>query len=221
MNKFESLLEDIIEAEDALPPEPELSDLRGDLFSPLTIDPSGPLLHPSTVQKLLSTLTKVARPSKRTRQSTRDSARGGSPRPKTGISDLDSSLLSRLLRLLERSVKAGEDLDPFGTLRPTEAEPRSPNKKPTKKASRSSEDGRSMSQTPPLEDSNQDTVASRGSSSSEGPTAIELEALAKALQIARDSVYAADCCIALLSSDRLSKQVCVSCRRFTHALKSC
>ena len=208
LEKLDTLLEDIIEAEDQLPPDADIADLSAEFFSALTVDTSQPLLHPSVVRKLTTYIAKVARPGKRARQNTRDSSRKATPKSsKIAISDLDTTVLGRVIRLLERSVKAGEDLDPFGALRHdnnANCEPRSPSKKAAKKKSSKVEDQRSTSKTPHI---GEEVEADRDSPSAEGPSEVDLHILTRTLQAARDSVYAADCCIALLSADRLTKQV--------------
>jgi cohesin loading factor subunit SCC2 len=49
-----------------------------------------------------------------------------------------------------------------------------------------------------------------GGDTSQGPTTADFDNLTKLLDVARDSILAADCCIALLGSDRLQKQVRLS-----------
>ncbi|KAJ3559315.1 hypothetical protein NM688_g422 [Phlebia brevispora] len=208
LDKLDTLFEDILEAEDTLPPDADLADLSYEFFSPLTTDSSHPLLHPNVIKKLTTYVSKVARPGKRSRQTTRDSTRttSGTPKAKVSLRDLDTATLGRIFRLLERSVKAGEDLDPFSTLHHVDSQPRSPSKKSTKKSA-TKDKQRSKSKTPLTADNDEAPTADRGSPSPEGPADADLDALMHALQVARDSVQAADCCIMLLSSDKLTKQL--------------
>ena len=148
LDKLRCLLEDIFEAEDALPPDMDLNDLPPEFFSPLTKDSASPLLATSLVRKLTGYLTKIARPMKRMRQSTRDNSHS-KPLSKTkGLGDLGTASLSRMLRILERTVKAGEDLDPFETARlHATFLPKSPTKKSKVKVAKA-DDRRSKSNTP-------------------------------------------------------------------------
>lgn len=114
--------------------------------------------------------------------------------------------------MLERSVKAGEDLDPFHTslsgmarvIAKCEVTPKRPSK--TKKPSKS--DGqRSKSVTPHATDEDDGKYATE---SPQDVTDSDLDLLVKSLELARDSLLATDCCLTLLSSDRLQKQVCTT-----------
>ena len=202
IDKLVCLLEDVYEAEDALPPDVDLNDLPAEFFSPLTIDSASPLLTPSLIRKLTSYITKAARPMKRMRQSTRDSGHSKPPSKTNGLASVETAQLSRMLRMLERTVKAGEDLDPFGTAQSQPAPaPKSPSKKRAKNVAKG-EDRRSKSKTPhpdgteEYDDSEEVTV-----------TDGDIQVLCRTLDLSKDSVYAADCCLALLSSERLTKQV--------------
>ncbi|OBZ71394.1 Protein rad9 [Grifola frondosa] len=101
LEKFMTLLEDIFEAEDSLSPDIDVHDLPAEFFSPLTTDGSRPLLQPSVIRKLMNCITKVARPSKRVRLSSREVNNGiaGTPRPKGRIAEVDTNILSRILKL--------------------------------------------------------------------------------------------------------------------------
>ncbi|OCH92592.1 hypothetical protein OBBRIDRAFT_791042 [Obba rivulosa] len=211
LEKLTALLEDIFEAEDSLPPEVELDDLPLETFSPLTVDRSRPLLNPAIIRKLTSYVTKVSRPSRRQRYSSRDGNIGaGTPRSKARVSQMDVAALSRILRMLNRSVSAGEDVEPFGSA-PTRSDvPPTPSKSKKSGKNAKAEDGRSKSKTP--RPSDEDTGGSQAANTQEQPmqvdlTETDLENLSRYLDIARDSVLAADCCIALLVSDRLTKQL--------------
>jgi cohesin loading factor subunit SCC2 len=114
------------------------------------------------------------------------------------------AVLSRVLKILDRSVRAGEDLDPFhyvaGIKMHLLANPKS--KRSARKRKTATERTRmrprrcmAVDEPPPPPPPPQEA------------TEADLEHLTKILEIAKDSVLAADCCIALLGSDRLTKQV--------------
>ncbi|KAI0350346.1 hypothetical protein OH77DRAFT_1593607 [Trametes cingulata] len=207
IEKLTTLLEDIFEAEDGLPPDFEPQDLPVEWFSPLTAHGSQPHLHPNLIRKLITHITKVSRPSKRQRINSRDANGGasGTPRYRCRMADVDTATLSRVLKMLERSVRAGEELEPFKA----SAAPSSKNGKGKKAGNGKKPQGegrRSKSQSPaePGEGENMDL----DEPSVEQPaTEQDMDALMRTLEIARDSVLAADCCVALLGSDRLPKQL--------------
>ncbi|KAF8158512.1 hypothetical protein B0H34DRAFT_797892 [Crassisporium funariophilum] len=205
LEKLTSLIEDIFEAEDALPADAEIGDLNHDFFSPLSLDFSRPLLSHSVMRKVAKYVGQVARPTKRLRQTTGGVL--GTPRSKGRMADVDTPVLSRLLKLLERSVKNGEDIDPFvhqPHALPTSAKS-SPRKQFSKKVVKQKKnDRRSKSQTP-KDDDVTDMPDDRGKAV--GLNEADFDKLTRQLDIARDSLVAADCCIALLGSDRLTKQL--------------
>ena len=203
-----SLIEDIFEAEDSLSPEVDSSDLNHEFFSPISLDCSRPQLAPAIIRKLIKYIGHVARPTKRIRQATGGVI--GTPRGKGRMTDMDVQHLSRLLKILDRSVRAGEDVDPFphahvSTL-PSSAKtsPKKPNLKKSSKAKKG--ERRSRSATPKQgEHGGEDEFHDEGSLTV--PTDRDFEKVSTQLDTARDSILAADCCIALLASDRLPKQV--------------
>ncbi|GJE95924.1 sister chromatid cohesion protein-like protein [Phanerochaete sordida] len=203
VDKLVCLLEDIFEAEDALPPDMSVVDLPSEFFSPLTYDATSPLLAPSIVRKLTNYILKAARPMKRMRLSTRDTSHSKPPSKTRGLANIETAQLSRILRMLERTVRAGEDLDPFGTVRSyTAPVPKSPSKKKAKTASKG-DDRRSKSKTPhPEEGIEDDSVPDQIE-----VTEADMQALRRALDLAKDSIYAADCCLTLLGGERLTKQL--------------
>ncbi|KAI0051083.1 hypothetical protein FA95DRAFT_1554896 [Auriscalpium vulgare] len=213
LEKLTSLLEDIFEAEDAIPADADPGSLPTEFFSPLTMDTSHPQLHPNMIRKLTKYITQVTRPTKRLRA---QSLAAHTPRPKApgSIADLDIGTLSRTLKILERTVRLGEDLDPFATDKPPSARapPSSPTKKKVGKSGKKAtaqSDQRSTSQMPNADDDAPDSEPTNGRES-EAPAALtddDFLKLSRILEIARDSILAADCCIALLGSDRLPKQV--------------
>ncbi|KAF4617468.1 hypothetical protein D9613_005695 [Agrocybe pediades] len=208
LEKLTALIEDTFEAEDNIPPEIEASELNHDFFSPLSSDCSRPCLSPVIVKKLTKYIGHVARPTKRLRQAANGVA--GTPRGKGRMTDIDAQILSRLLKILERSVRAGEDIDPFVYRAPSGSTKTSPKKPSTKKTPKGKKTDR-RSQTP-KEDEPEETedvvMKAEGSSTpAEGLSDQDFEKLSDLLEVSRDSILAADCCIALLGSDRLPKQL--------------
>jgi cohesin loading factor subunit SCC2 len=200
LDRFIALAEEIFEAEDGLPPEVDISELP-ELFSRSTIDCSRPLLHPDIIRKLTRRVGQVARPSKRNRSISGVLA---TPKGKGRMTEVDTDVLSRMLRVLNRTVKAGEDIDPFAQRNP---KPASPTKK--KKVGKSQEP---------------DSQATEVEAEHPELAEEDVQKTNRLLEGQRDSVLAAECCVALLSSDRLTKQV-INLRHglhiFTHTLASC
>lgn len=145
----------------------------------------------------------------------------------TSLAEMDQALLARLLKILERNVSLGEDLDPFAgeaaSGRADAGLDASPNKKAggakakkpkakTKSAKgaapegtrRSSSRGRSGS-APAGETS--ETEGDAAANESQDVTDDQLYKLGEDIEKARISVIAAGCCIGLLAADALSKQV--------------
>jgi cohesin loading factor subunit SCC2 len=127
------------------------------------------------------------------------------------MAQVDTQVLSRLLKVLDRSVKTGEDLDPFKYVTPPTGPPKS---SPRKKVAKAKKQDASQPQ-PAKEGSDdiadQDTDRKSAEEEDREPEKeldrTDYEQLARSLNIARESILAADCCIALLGSDRLTKQV--------------
>ena len=207
LEKLTSLIQDIFEAEDALPADIDINELNHDFFSPLSTDCARPLLSPSIVRKLTKYIGQVARPTKRLRQTTGGVL--GTPRAKGRMADVDTQILSRLLKLLDRSVRAGEDIEPFlyhaihHAPSSTKSSPRKPDAK--KNARMKKSDTRSKSQTPKDEDEMNTEMQVEDQGTLDLGEA-DFDKLSRLLDVARDSIVAADCCIALLGSDRLTKQ---------------
>ncbi|RXW23420.1 hypothetical protein EST38_g2453 [Candolleomyces aberdarensis] len=209
LEKFVSAVEDIFEMEDSLAAELTPDDLSADYFSSLSTDCSRPMLSTALIRKLSKYIGQISRPSKRLRQASGTLGNLATPRGRTGrMSDVDVQVLSRLLKTLDRSVKAGEDLDPFPqtssggpTTNGTASAKSSPVKKSrkSKKAKEGDNDG---------EGEDQDMADDLNLNLKEPVVGeVELEKLTRTLDLAIDSIVAADCCIALLASDRLPKQV--------------
>ncbi|KAG6888734.1 hypothetical protein C0995_006386 [Termitomyces sp. Mi166 len=204
LEKLTSLIEDVFEAEDSLPSDVDMSDLPQDFFSTLTTtDVAHPLLNFTVMRKLTKYIGHVARPIKRLRAGIQNTPRG-----KGRMNEIDTQILSRLLKILERNVRAGEDVDPFRYTPPTRAPNACPSKKSPKKAGRGKKsDRRSKSKTPGPDGGGDDDGEDRTADAVAELTDVEFDQLARVLEIARDSIVAADCCIALLASDRLTKQL--------------
>lgn len=210
IEKLITFLEDIFEAEDGLPPEIEPYDLPVEWFSPLTAPGSQPHLHPTVIRKLMTQITKVARPSKRQRINSRDANGTASktPRYRCRMADVDTTILSRILKMLERTVRAGEELEPFKSSGPSGA-PSSKNGKGKKAANgkKAPAEGRRSKSQSPGEQGEGESMDVDEPPAEQSVTEQDIETLTRTLEIARDSVLAADCCVALLGSDRLPKQV--------------
>jgi len=207
LEKLTSLIEDVFEAEDMLPSELEPSDLNHDYFSPLSVDLTRPYLSSAIIRKLTKYIGHVARPTKRLRQVAGGAL--GTPRGKGRMADVNTQVLSRLLKILERSIKAGEDIDPFASHHvpapSARSSPKKPSAKKNTKAKKTERNSRSLT---PKDDEGaaREDVTMEGEQVA-GDAEADFEKLAKELDIANESILAADCCIALLGSDRLTKQV--------------
>jgi cohesin loading factor subunit SCC2 len=121
------------------------------------------------------------------------------------MSYLEVPKILRLLKTLERSVQIGEDLDPFKV--PPELQT-SAKRSVTKRSGKGSKRAKA-SELDPSEDGN--SVVDPEPDDQQDAS-VNLEGLLKCLTTAKESIMAAECCISILSSDRLPKQV------RTHAL---
>ncbi|KAF8552743.1 hypothetical protein OG21DRAFT_1477602 [Imleria badia] len=197
LERLNTLIEDILEAEDSLAADIEPSDLPKEYFSPLTVDCSHPHLQPSIVRKLTKYISQLARPSKRSRRTTRDGVANASSGSKARdtLGDIGTPILSRLMKILERSIKAGEDLDPLRTSSHHPPPPSSPSK--SKKAQKVPAEGIDVhGEDAPVHDSHPQQL-----------TDADVHELAVQLEVSRDSIFAAECCMALLSGEGLTKQL--------------
>lgn len=210
LEKLSALIEDIFEAEDSLAVDIDVSELPKDFFSALTTDCSHPHLQANVIKKLTKYLSQLARPTKRSRRSARDSIEA--PRARKALGDIDNTILARLLKILERSIKAGESLDPLRASAHVphankNASPRKPKKSP--KAQRVAHQDRdatgSASLNVPEEDIHELEVDS--ADMLQELTEAHLHDLSKQLEVARDSILAVECCVALLSGEGLTKQL--------------
>ncbi|KAL5482593.1 SCC2 [Sanghuangporus weigelae] len=195
LEKFLNLTDEIFEADDNISPDGEISALPTNFFSHHSTDPAKPLLHPVVILRLTKAIGKVARPTKRLRLASAqwESVTPGSPRKAGGMADVEVQTLSRLLKLLERSVQAGEDLDPFRSTSLTgvgsSGLPGKPGAMHEPSGTRSGH-----SEVDPAETTM--TLADE-----------DFDKLERSLETVRESVLAANCCFALLTSDRLAKQL--------------
>jgi cohesin loading factor subunit SCC2 len=120
------------------------------------------------------------------------------------MADVDTAVLSRVLKILDRSVRTGEDLDPFHFMAGDRISSPRKSKKFTKRPKAKEEDEKGDE----TENGNMEVDEAPVPPLLQEVTEADLERLTKILEIAKDSVLAADCCVALLASDRLTKQVC-------------
>lgn len=169
------------------------------------MDNSRPLLSTSIIEKLTKAIAAVGKPSKRVR-----SAAGGTPAVGSAKSlvDLDVGMLSRTLKLLGRSVKLGEDLEPFAGPPAPPASAVDVKPKAKKKASKSKKPpsgGRQKSKTPSGDGDGE--AAIDGEADAVEITDEDVVKVERSLQMAKESVIAANSCLALLSADKLPKQV--------------
>lgn len=213
LEKLSALIEDIFEAEDSLAVDIDVSELPKEFFSVLTTDCSHPHLRPSVIRKLTKYLSQLARPTKRSRRSVRDST--DTPRARKALGDIDSDILARLLKILERSIKAGEALDPLRSSvhvphADKMASPRKPKKSPrTQRVVHQDRDAtRSASLSVPEEDVHECELELDSTDMPQELTEADIHDLSKQLELARDSILAVECCVALLSGEGLTKQVC-------------
>jgi cohesin loading factor subunit SCC2 len=199
-----ALLEDIFEAEDNLASDVEIKDLPTDFFSPLTVDCAQPLLNPNILHKLSKYIAQATRPSKRFRVFSHDgpSGTGSTPRQTGRMADINHTILSRILKILDRSVRACEGVEPFRNSNTNVEGSMSPRKLSKKKGAKKN------AQNP---DDAGDAVDNASAIEEPLPSQeldqSDFDKLSWTLDVARESTLAANCCIALLGSDRLTKQV--------------
>ncbi|CAE6533842.1 unnamed protein product [Rhizoctonia solani] len=174
IEKLCSLIDDIIEAEDAL--DPEVAAENGntsDWFSAKTSDWNAPLLAPSVMARLAQL-----------------AGRRG-----TRLSEVDSGNLTRILKILGRSVVKGEDMDPFSssvgnTVPGSTVKPKLKGKKKGKgntEEEMETDDGKEK----------EDVELTDGN----------FERLERMLDVAKEAAIAADCVLAFLSTEKLPKQL--------------
>ncbi|TFY54137.1 hypothetical protein EVJ58_g9034 [Rhodofomes roseus] len=148
------------------------------------------------MQKLLKYIAQIARPPSRSKLSGRDD---NAHATKGRMTDVDMAALARLLKMLERSVRSGHDINPFETT--------SSQGSPTKHQGRDRAPQMDELQSTPRSSTGHATAVSDDASDNGISTEADTIVLDRSLDVARDSILAANCCIALLSSDRLPKQL--------------
>lgn len=207
--KFVSYIEDIFEAEDSIPAEPPTAaeSESYDYFSKLTTDWSRPNLSVRSISKFVKLVDNIARPTKRIRLD----ALSHSPSPGRSeeLSNVEFYQLSRVIKILERTVVLGEEVDPFdgpviktagGATGATVAAGASKSPaKGKKKRDKSPAEGRktrSKSRTPGEQEEGE-----------EQPGEVDTHKIEHSLRVAKESLLAADACLALLGADQLPKQV--------------
>ncbi|KAG8832210.1 Sister chromatid cohesion protein 2 [Serendipita sp. 399] len=208
LDKLTSYLEDIFEAEDTLPADSPVEDMESfEFFSKLTTDWSHPRLSIKVMNKLTKIVDQIAQPTKRAR---RDALFHSPGMPEAdSLASLEISTLSRIIKLLERSVTAGEDVDPFagpvvklsGSGSAPEATDKSPTKGKKAKRGKSPEGRKTRSKSRTPVDTGVDELGVDGEGN------VDLAKVENDLNLARESVLAVDVCLALLSADHLPKQL--------------
>ncbi|KAJ7060846.1 hypothetical protein C8F01DRAFT_1290814, partial [Mycena amicta] len=200
LEKLTSLLEYVFEAEDQLMPDTDIDLLQADSFSlQTTTDSNHLLLNPALIRKLTKYIAQVAQPGKRLRHT---AAVGNTPRAQEkSLGDVGTPTLSRLLKLLERSVKAGEDIDPFSG--PPALPPGSAQSSPKKPAKRTK--GKRRSKSVSGDEAEPETTPVDNALA--GLTDEAKAKLSRVLELARDSMLATECCLMLSSAGRVTKQL--------------
>lgn len=206
LEKLVNLIEDIFEAEDTVSMDVDSEKMFAKFFSKFSRDLERPALNHSVIGRLTKAIGKVSRPSKRIRLTT--GGREGlttpsSPHKTGGIADIETQTLGRILKILERGIHQGETTDPFGS---SDSEADAPSGNVTSKSGV----GADVHGSPDPTNVSPDGISRPGVDANldSSTTALEndITKLESSLEMARDSIVAADCCVALLTSDRLPKQ---------------
>ncbi|KAJ4497024.1 hypothetical protein C8R41DRAFT_824439 [Lentinula lateritia] len=223
LDKLISLIQEIFEAEDGLPADPNATDLsQGGVFNPDSQDPSKPQLSARIIRKLTMHFGQI--------RGARGAGKGVHSSPTKGrgsrngkLNDIGCDILGRLLRIIARSVKIGGEADPFGLLSGTRGDPfMSTHKTPKKKQSGTpvgkggldvvgSEEKletlgtlaveRGQSKEPKTPKKDKWKGKSSAGCSIEQPSAVDLDVLIRKLTQSRDGVLAAESIIALLGGE--------------------
>ncbi|KAJ1303221.1 hypothetical protein OPQ81_011419 [Rhizoctonia solani] len=174
IEKLCALIDDILEAEDALDPEAAAENGNtSDWFSTKTSDWNSPLLAPSVMARLAQL-----------------AGRRG-----TRLGEVDSGNLTRILKILGRSVAKGEDIDPFsssaGNIIPGSA---------VKAKLKAKKKGKGNTE--------EEMEIEDGKDKEEVKlTDEDFERLGRLLEVAKEAAVAADCVLAFLSTEKLPKQL--------------
>ncbi|KAG9101090.1 Sister chromatid cohesion protein 2 [Ceratobasidium sp. 370] len=172
LEKLCALIEEVIEAEDTLDPEAAAENGGpAEWFSAHTSDWSAPLLAPT----IISRLTQLA-------------ARRGAR-----LSEVDTGNLTRILKMLGRSVAKGEDLDPFGSLLGGAGAGNA-----TKAKIKAKKKGKGAAEEEVEEEEPKEEVELGED---------DFLKLASVLETAKEAVVAAGCVFAILSAEKLPKQL--------------
>lgn len=178
--KFQTLLEDLFEAADSLPADPDPDFLaRNSFFDRLASDSRTPLLASRVVEKISRYITRL-NSSKRT-QSVETFA-------------WDEDGLKRVFQFLERSIREAEGVDPF----PSDRKGAEIKKKAVKKSKKGKVESGGADQDEDSLDSNTTTNAL---------SETELDRCEAKLRVVADCIRAVECCLTILDSDGLSKPV--------------
>ncbi|KAJ7903762.1 hypothetical protein B0H14DRAFT_2666173 [Mycena olivaceomarginata] len=189
--KLTALLDEIFDAEDALPPDVDLGSLPADYFSvATTVDCARPLLQPGVVKKLTKYIVQVGHPGKRARQGGRRRGHAAAEWAREGT---DTGRCGHGC-VAENAQNSGKECQGGGGSRSV-------------CGSGAGERGEC---TGVAEEASRRAKGKRRSKSQSGDEGEEEEIkvdLARALETARDSIFAAECCLALLGAGRLTKQL--------------
>ncbi|CBQ69573.1 related to proline-rich protein required for meiotic chromosome condensation and synapsis [Sporisorium reilianum SRZ2] len=224
--KLCGLVEDLFEADDSLPDRDSLQDLlpgqslstAADPFFEMIESPSVSggdsrsvlVLRAAVLQKLLKLIVKCSRPH------TEIASISGRAQPATtpSLATIPAEDVIRLLTILERTARVGENIDPFPSQvsRAMASEPASPTK--PKKGRKAEHRSKSTSKTPePAQTPDRqeaDTPRDRADSENvEEPASAneELEKLHAIFVVMDRAVLATECSLGMLTGDVLPKQV--------------
>lgn len=192
--KFNTLIEDVFEASDALPAEPTEDDLRQNaFFDRLAKDGTTPLVSSDTVDKIARYVARL------------HSGKRGRKSATTQEDAWDEEALKRVFRLLERVMREAEGLDAF----PSDMRAVVTDKDKVKKGKKGRKGKGSAS--PEGEESQEVT---------EGLTE-EVERKGEyMLKVVAEAAGAVECCLIILDGEDLSKQVSMSFSRADEQLYS-
>ncbi|KAJ3806212.1 hypothetical protein F5876DRAFT_80926 [Lentinula aff. lateritia] len=220
LDRLISLIQEIFQVEDGLPADPDATDLsQGGVFNPDSQDPSKPQLSARIIRKLTVHFGQI-RGARGPGKSVHSSPTKGRGSRNEKLNDIGCDVLGRLLRIIARSVKIGEEADPFGLLSGTRGDSlMSTHKTPKKKQSGTPvgkggldvverEEKYETLGTSALErgqSKEPKTPKWKGKSSAgcliEPPSAADLDVLIRKLTQSRDGVLAAESIIALLGGE--------------------
>ncbi|SAM85354.1 related to proline-rich protein required for meiotic chromosome condensation and synapsis [Ustilago bromivora] len=225
--KLQGLIEDLFEADDSLPDHDALQGMLPGQSLSAAADPFFEIIesHSSTggesrsilvlrtaaLQKLLKLIVKCSRPqteiaalTARTQTAT-----------ESGLSTIPNADITRLLAILERTARIGEDFDPFPSQvnRGAASEPASPTK--PKKARKLDRQGKSPSKIPePVQtpDGNGGDLDAAHGATPVGDRDIgsadqELEKVNATFSVVDHAILAAECSLGFLTGDVLPKQI--------------